>query len=86
MKEALSSVSPKGQITLPAEIRKVLGLKPTDRVAVWLEDGQVRIRPVGSLQHYFQRVPALDPGRSWKEIEAIAHDEHAQHVAREGLE
>ena len=86
MRETLSSVSPKGQITLPAEIRKALGIKPKDRVAIWLEDGQVHIRPVPKLMDYFQTVPALASQRSWKEIEAIAHEEHAQHAATEGLE
>jgi AbrB family looped-hinge helix DNA binding protein len=81
-----SSVSPKGQITLPAEIRKELGIEPKDQVTIALEDGTLRIRLVHSrlLRHY-RKAGALKEPRSWKEIEEIAHDEHADHVAREGL-
>ena len=32
MKEYVSSVSPKGQITIPIEIREMLGVKPKDKV------------------------------------------------------
>ena len=35
MKEMLSSVSPKGQITIPVAIRRLLGVKPKDTVAFY---------------------------------------------------
>ena len=82
--EYYSSVSPKGQITLPSEVRMNLGIEPKDRVAIVLENGAIKIRRVGRLQDYFQTVPPLRPARDWKEVEEIAHDEHAEHVAREG--
>jgi AbrB family looped-hinge helix DNA binding protein len=42
MKEQYTVVTRKGQITVPAEIRKALGLHIGDRVAVSLdEDGQL---------------------------------------------
>ena len=82
-----SSVSPKGQITLPGAIRKALGIRPKDQMAIVMDDGVIIIRPLGSrlLRHY-QKAGALKEPLSWKEIEEIAHGEHAQHVAREGLE
>ncbi len=52
MKEALSTVTRKGQITVPAEIRRALGLKEGDKVALSLVDrekGQVRLRPIRSV-------------------------------------
>lgn len=30
----MSTVSPKGQITLPAQVRKKLGIRPNDRLAI----------------------------------------------------
>lgn len=82
-----SSVSPKGQVTIPQPIRERLGIKPRDRVVFRLEGNAVRIEPVKSwLADSFQSVPALDPPRSWTEIEEIAHGEHARHAAREGLD
>jgi AbrB family looped-hinge helix DNA binding protein len=42
---AIAIVSSKGQITIPAEVRATLGLKPGDRVEfVELEAGQLAIR------------------------------------------
>src|SRR5438067_594607 len=48
MKELTSSVSPKGQITLPIEIRKLLNIKPKDKVAFTVDQEGVRIMPVKS--------------------------------------
>jgi len=38
-----STITAKGQTTIPAEIRKKLGLKPGDRILYLEEDGKVRI-------------------------------------------
>ncbi len=52
MKEQYTVVTRKGQITVPAEIRKALGLRMGDRIAVSLDsDGQLHatLRPVRSV-------------------------------------
>lgn len=52
MKELLTVVTRKGQITVPAEIRKALGLKEGDKVALSLtnrEGLRVTLRPVRSV-------------------------------------
>jgi AbrB family looped-hinge helix DNA binding protein len=86
MKEFLSSVSPKGQITLPAEVRKLLGVKPKDKVAIRLDGEAVTITPARSrLDAIYQSVPALNPPRTQEELEEIVADEIAQEAAREGL-
>jgi AbrB family looped-hinge helix DNA binding protein len=83
----LSSVSPKGQVTLPVEIRRMLGIKPKDKVAFRLEKGKVELTPAPSpLQDSYQAIPALKPPRSWKEIEAVVAEEVAHGAATEGLE
>jgi AbrB family looped-hinge helix DNA binding protein len=87
MKELLSSVSPKGQVTLPVEIRRQLGIKPKDKVAFRLDHGKVELTPApAALEESYQAIPALTPPRSWKEIEALVGEETAQAIAREGLE
>jgi AbrB family looped-hinge helix DNA binding protein len=81
-----SSVSPKGQITLPAEFRRELGIEPKDQVAITLVNGTVQVTPaIERLRRHFGSVPPLNPPRDWKEVEAIAAEDHAQHVAKEGL-
>ena len=42
----LHRVSSKGQVTLPVECRRALGVRPHDRVAIQLEDDKIVIRPV----------------------------------------
>ena len=52
MTELLTKVTRKGQITVPAEIRRALGLKQGDKVAISLADpatGEVHLRPARSV-------------------------------------
>lgn len=43
-----SSVTNKGQVTIPAPIRARLGLKARDRVVFEVEGNEIRMRPVES--------------------------------------
>ncbi|AMA74840.1 hypothetical protein TthSNM11_01500 [Thermus thermophilus] len=43
--KALTSLSKRGQITLPAEVRRALGLKPGDTLVVRVEAGRVVLEP-----------------------------------------
>ena len=82
----VSSVSPKGQVTIPSEMRRRLGVKPKDKVTFRYEGDGVKIVPLGpALAASFQAVPALDPPRTLDEMFEIAREEHARKVAREGL-
>lgn len=38
-----STLTSKGQVTIPANVRKQLGLRPGDRVGFIVEDGEVRL-------------------------------------------
>lgn len=52
MKELLTVVTRKGQITLPVEIRRSLGIEEGDKIAVSIADpqkAQVVLRPVRSV-------------------------------------
>lgn len=49
MAQHLTIITRKGQITIPAEYRRALGLREGDKVAVTLEDGQMRLGPYGSV-------------------------------------
>lgn len=82
-----SSVSPKGQITLPMKVRRALGIKPKDRVAIEIaKDNTVRISVTRSrLLDHFQMAPPLDEAKrklSWREIVEIAADDHAEQTSR----
>lgn len=46
---SISTISTKGQITLPVAVRRKLGLKPGDRVVVEATEGAVVVRPAPDL-------------------------------------
>lgn len=49
LKELRTVVTRKGQVTVPAEIRRELGLKQGDKVAFILDEGEVRLARTGSV-------------------------------------
>ena len=53
-----STVTAKGQTTLPKDVRSILNVKPGDKVRYLLLDGEVRIlkaRPLSSLKGLLKR-------------------------------
>lgn len=46
---AYSKVTRKGQVTIPAAIRKALGLATGDTVVFVMDDGDVRVEPAGGV-------------------------------------
>ena len=80
MKEHRSVVTRKGQITIPAEFRRALGLKEGDKVALSLEEGEVRLSRTGSVVGATagalkSDMPALTPSEERSQAEqAIAED------------
>ena len=78
---SLSTISSKGQITLPAALRRKLGIKAHDRVTVELADTEIVIKPVADL---FQLEgflgKALPPGTEKKRMRQAA----AAHARRTG--
>lgn len=64
-----STVSSKGQITIPQEIRTRLGLKEGDRVEFVIEDDKTVLRPVRSEENPFRQFLGAYPAfKSMKEI------------------
>ena len=49
MEQHVSTLTQKGQVTVPAGIRLLLGLGPHDKVAFVVEAGQVRLIPATSV-------------------------------------
>lgn len=59
-----STISSKGQITVPIEIRKRLGLKAGDRVEFAIMDDLTVIRPAGAAPNPFQKFVGALPSLS----------------------
>jgi AbrB family looped-hinge helix DNA binding protein len=82
MHEYWASVTERGQVTIPAEVRAAMGLQGRGKVTFLMEDGHVVMRKVRPLTEVFGSVPALKTPMSWSEMQEIAHEEVAQDVVR----
>ena len=64
-----SSVTKKGQTTLPKAVRDTLGVGPGDRVRYLILDGEVRILPVRRLDRLFGALRSEGPPASLDDME-----------------
>lgn len=83
MKEIITTMTERGQVTVPAEVRRLLGLKPRDKVAFEVEGGEVRIAPASfTLESAFGSVPRATRTKDLKAISRSARDEKAAREIR----
>ena len=82
-----SRMTSKGQVTVPAELRRELGLEPGDRVEFVWENGSVSIRKAESIVRKLAGSVTPPPGRenwTWDEIREFTEREVAKDVLRRG--
>jgi antitoxin PrlF len=86
MKEFVSTISSKGQVTIPADVRRRLGVGSADKVAfVLTEAGTVELRPVRfTLEAVLGALPGLpDESASLdREIEEARAEVTAERLRR----
>lgn len=81
MKEVLSTITSKGQVTIPAEVRRHLGVGTKDKIVFVLESqGIVQVKParyptVASLRG---AAGSLNKPMSWKEMRDMAREDRLQ--------
>ena len=69
-----SSITSKGQTTVPKMVREALGLEPGDRVRYVIDDQEVRMLPVRPIGRLFGVLRHRGPAVTIDEMEkAIAH-------------
>jgi AbrB family looped-hinge helix DNA binding protein len=87
MKELFTVVTKKGQITLPVEIRRSLGIKQGDKIAVALvagEPSQVLLKPVHSVAELtFGAVTPRKRPEDFKELRREFEEGVAEEVVAE---
>jgi len=70
-----STISSKGQVTVPIEVRQRLGLKAGDRVNFVFEDGRTVLRPAETAENPFAAFMGILPAfSSLEEINAWVRD------------
>lgn len=85
MNELASTITSKGQVTIPAAIRKHLGLKRGDKITFVLADHEVLLRRTGSVVAATAGVLKSDrPALSAEELRAAAADAIAASAAQRG--
>lgn len=76
IREYVGSVSHKGTVTIPNEVRRRLKIKPKGKVIFRLAADTVEIKPIPmTLEDAMGSVPALTPAKSWQEISQMAKEE-----------
>jgi AbrB family looped-hinge helix DNA binding protein len=82
-RELVASVTDRGQVTIPAEVRKALGIKAREKVIFVIEDGNVSLkRPKFTIETAYGSVPPLPVPMDWSEMRRVAEEEQAQRVVR----
>lgn len=77
--ELVSTLTSKGQVTIPVQIRRLLGLKPKAKVAFLQKKDGVHIAvPHYTLDTIKGAVPALSKQYSEKEIREIGIESHLE--------
>lgn len=69
-----STLTSKGQTTLPSEIRRRLGLKPGDKIRYVVLDGEVRLLPPVSAMDLCGALKSDRPPVSVEEMDAAVKD------------
>ncbi len=81
MKTIVGSITQRGQVTIPAEVRKILGVEPRGKVAFEIVDNQVRLVPLKyTLESAFG---AVKPPTSTKDLNKAIKDAKEEKVDRD---
>ncbi len=85
MQEFETSVTEKGQVTIPQEIRRIMGLQPRDKVRFEVEGDVVKIsRAESKLLKWFGSVPPRNRPEDFEKIREEFEKGVAEEVVSEG--
>ena len=75
-----SKLSSKGQVTIPIEIRRLLGFKTNDKVAFIIENKEVKLSSARypSIASLVGAAGSLKKPLGWKKVRAIAKQDHLE--------
>jgi antitoxin PrlF len=83
-REYVTTITQRGQVTIPAEVRRLLGANPRDKIAFRVEGDCVRLVPVTlTLEQVFGSVTPLERPENFGERSRAAKEEKAQDTLRD---
>lgn len=84
IEEHIRTVTTKGQVTIPAEIRRLLEVEPGDKVIFRVREGTVQLQPVAmTLEDAFGAVTPRSQPEDLADLRDTAIEEHVKKVMEE---
>ena len=79
MTDITMTVTQRGQVTIPAEVRRVLGVKPRDKVTFTIEGKEVRLAPAAfTLSSAYGSVEPSKRPEDFEELSRAAKEAKAE--------
>jgi len=83
MKQYITSVTKRGQVTLPAEVRRLLGTKPKDKVTFLVDGKQICLGPVAfTLESAYGSVRPSQRPEDFAEVARLAKADKVERAVR----
>ena len=85
MKTITTTITQRGQVTIPSYVRKILQVNPRDKVSFHIEDNKsVRITPVRfGLEDVFGSIRPMKKPEDFKKLSRDVKEEHVHKIMRE---
>lgn len=84
MREFTTTITQRGQVTIPAEVRRLLGVKHRDKVAFTIDNGEVRLEAASfSLESVYGSVKPSKKPEDFNKVSQAAKDAKGEKTARE---
>ena len=80
----ITTLTKKGQVTIPKRIREYLGIKSNDKIEFEIRKGKVEIRPALSLDVNFGRVTPSRKPENFNEMRRFFERKVGEEVDNEG--
>jgi len=82
MKEISTTITQRGQVTIPAEVRRLLGAKPRDRIVFRIDGTSVSLVPAPfSLESAYGSVTPQQKPENFEEISRIAREDKVARIS-----
>ena len=84
MMEITTTITQRGQVTLPVVVQRLLGVRPRDKITFAIDQGQVRLVPARFTLE--SAAGSVEPATATEELMRIAQEvkeEHAERVVRQ---
>ena len=83
MKEITTTITQRGQVTIPAEVRRILGVKPRDKVTFTIEGNEVRLAPASfTLESAYGSVKPSQRPEDFEKLSRAAKEAKAERTLR----